>query len=88
MSQRVPVHPLHRDVDHTALLTELVDLDHVRMACPRRDSRLIDEHPLELGIACEVRQDRLDRHQLREPALPVEPRGPYARHAPHRNRNE
>ena len=86
--QRIAVHPLHRDVDDVALVSEVVDLAHVRMTDPRGNARLVHEHSLELGIARKVGKDRLDRDELGEPTLSVEARRPDTRHAADRNRYE
>ena len=70
------------------LLAELVDLADVRMVHARGDARLVEEHPLELRLLGEVREDRLQRDELLEPTLTVQARRPDARHAAARDRHE
>src|SRR5688572_19680801 len=84
----IAAHPLHDEVERAALLRELVDLADVRMMNARRDARLVEEHALELGLACEMRKDRLDGDELREPALAMETCCPNARHSTSRDRYE
>ena len=88
VDERLAVDPLHREVEDLALLAELVDLADVRVMNDRRDARLVEEHPLELGLLGEVREDRLDRDGLREAALAVLARRPHARHAALRDGDE
>ena len=52
---RRAVDVLHRHVELAVLLAEVEDLDDVRVAEPRADARLVDEHRDEVGIARELR---------------------------------
>ena len=64
------------------------NLRDVRMLDARRDPRLVEEHVLEAHVRRVLRKDRLDRDELLEAVLSLEPRDPNARHAPFRDRAE
>ena len=86
--ERIAVDPLHDQVERVLLLAELVDLADVWMVYAGRDARLVEEHPLELRLLGEVREDGLDGDELLEPALPVQTRRPHAGHAATGDGNE
>ncbi|MFO0553987.1 MAG: hypothetical protein U0271_36745 [Polyangiaceae bacterium] len=68
--ERLAVDPLHREVEDLVFLTEVDDLDDVRVLDARGDLRLVEEHLFERRIVGEVGQNRLDGDGLREAASP------------------
>jgi hypothetical protein len=61
------VEQLHGEEVLAVRLADVVDLDDVRVAQRRRDARLVEEHPGDLGLDGEVGQDPLDDDELLEP---------------------
>ena len=70
LAQVGAVHVLHREERRVAVGADVVDLGDVRAGQRRRQPRLVDEHPQELGIQRVLRQDALQHHELLEPLEP------------------
>jgi hypothetical protein len=86
--ERFAVDPVHHEVEHVALLVQIMDLDDVGMAHLRRQRRLVEEHAFEVGIVGQERKHHLQRDDLLETAAPAQPSGPHFRHAASADRNQ
>ncbi len=78
--ERLPVDPLHDDVEDLVLLPQVEDLGHVGVVDLGGERGLVEEHLLELGILAQGRQHRLDGHRLVEAARAALPRRPHRGH--------
>src|SRR5688500_294407 len=72
---------LHHEVEDAVVLPELVHLAHVRVREPRGEPSLVEELIDERPVRREVRENALDRDELREPTNTVEPREIELRHS-------
>src|SRR5436190_10545417 len=83
-AQLLPRHAVeifHRKKQRAVVLVELERLAHVWMREVRGDPALVEEQLLELRVLREVRQDALDRDELRKPARTVQAPQEQLRHA-------
>jgi hypothetical protein len=71
---------LHRDVVRPVGFTEVEHVADVRVADPRRDARLVEEHLGELLLLREVRVNALERDELLEPRRAGDAREIHRRH--------
>jgi len=67
LQQVAAVHVLHRQEVLAVVLAEVEHLRQVGMRQPGRQARLVEEHPRECGVLRQVREDSLERDDLREP---------------------
>ena len=67
LAQVGAVDVLHREERGVAVGADVVDLGDVRVRERRREARLVEEHPEQLGIERVLRQDPLEHDQLLEP---------------------
>jgi hypothetical protein len=74
------VHVLHRDEVGAVGLSEIEDLDDVRVGQARRDLRLADEELCEARPCCERGKHALDDDGLLEPGGASRSRAPHLRH--------
>ena len=65
-AQVLAVDVLHRDEVLAVVLTDVEDLDDVRVRERRRDARLVEEHLDERAVLVHRRQDPLDDEELLE----------------------
>ena len=63
-AERLALEQLHHHEDRVALLQDVVDIDHVRVADARRCLRLACEALDRIGIGRELRVHPLERHAL------------------------
>ncbi len=82
---RRAVDVLHRHVELAVLLAEVEHLDDVRVRQARAYPRLVDEHRDEVGVACVLREDALDRDDLFEPVRPAATREVHLGHPARRD---
>ncbi len=64
--ERLPLEVLHREEEATPLAADLDRLHDVRVAEPRREPRLLEEHGEELLVLGEAGPQHLDDHQFAE----------------------
>ena len=73
LGQVAPPHVLHRDEVLLVHRAQLEDLDDVRVVEARGELGLLDEHPRELGIVRQVRQDALHHEHALETGRTLDP---------------
>ncbi len=82
---RRAVDVLHRHVEFAVLLSEVEDLDDVRVAEVGADARLVDEHRDEVGIARVLGKDAFDGDDFLEAVRALAAREVHLRHPARRD---
>lgn len=86
--ERLAVHVVHDEKELAFGCDDVENGDDVRVLDARREPSLVEEHRDELGVACELRVQSLDRDGAREAGRAVETTEMNGRHAPVTNLSE